>query len=245
MHRFYADDREIRDGQAWLEPEDARHAARVLRMKAGERLELFSDGGRWEAEFLSVTPEEAVCRVIAPLQTTEPRLKITLYQGLPKGDKMDLIVQKATELGACRVVPVAMSRSVVQLKANEGEKKRERWQRIAREAAKQSGRCLLMPVEAPISMKELLRRLPEHEAALIPWEDAAGYSLTAFHREKPEVLDVAVVIGPEGGMSAEEVDAMLEAGGRAVTLGPRILRTETAGLAAITALLCLWGEMEA
>lgn len=212
-------------------------------MKPGDRLELFSDGGRYEAEFVSVSDDDAACRILAPLASTEARLRVTLYQGLPKADKMELIIQKATELGAARVVPVAMSRSVVQLSAKDGVKKQERWQKIAREASKQSGRCIQPEIEAPISPRQLLARLPGHQAVLVPWEDAEGFSLNDFHREHGDALDVAIIIGPEGGMSAEEVRQMQEAGARSVTLGPRILRTETAGMAAIAALMCLWGEM--
>ena len=243
MHRFYADEAGLTGDTARLAAEDARHAYRVLRMRAGDALELFADGNRYAAEIAEIDESGATCRITSRLPSTEAALRITLYQGLPKADKMELIVQKAVELGAARIVPVAMSRGVVQLSPTDGAKKQERWQKIAREATKQSARCILPPVDAPITMKQLLARLPEHEAAIVPWEDARGYSLTAFHAEHPDVRDVAVVIGPEGGMSPEEVAAMQAASCRAVTLGPRILRTETAGLAAVSALMCLWGDM--
>ena len=157
---------------------------------------------------------------------------------------VDFAVQKAVELGAARVVPVAMSRCVVQLSAKDGAKKQERWQKIAREACKQSGRCQMMAVDAPIAFPALLAALKTHEAAIVPWEDARGYSLTAFHREHPEIHDLAIVIGPEGGMSADEIARMKDCGCQSVTLGPRILRTETAGLCALSALFCLYGELE-
>ncbi|MBQ8654364.1 MAG: 16S rRNA (uracil(1498)-N(3))-methyltransferase [Clostridia bacterium] len=244
MHRFYADEQGVQDGSVRLCEEDARHAIRVLRMKEGEGAEIFSDGRRYAAEIDEISAEDVIFRVLEELPSTEARLRITLYQGLPKADKMELITQKAVELGAAAVVPVAMSRCVVQLNQKDGLKKQERWQKIAREACKQSGRCVQMAVEAPISMKQLLQRLPEHQAAIVPWEDAQVYSLPAFHQEHPEITDLAIVIGPEGGMSADEVAAMQEAGCRSVTLGPRILRTETAGLCAISALMCLYGDME-
>lgn len=242
MHRFY-----LEGGLSdivRLSPEDARHASSVLRLSPGDTVELLSDGARALAVLTAVAPEETLCRVTGAMPSTEAALHVTLYQGLPKADKMELIVQKAVELGACRVVPVRMKRCVVQLDEKDGKKKQERWQKIAREACKQSGRCALMPVEAPISFAELARRLPSHAAALVPWEDAAGFSLRAFHASHENVRDIAVVIGPEGGMGAEEVDALRAAGGLPVTLGPRVLRTETAGLAAVSALLCLYGDME-
>ena len=243
MHRFYADDTPAADGLVRLGEEDAHHASRVLRMKPGDAAEVFMHGRRFSAEIASM--EGAVTlRLLDELPSTEARLRVTLYQGLPKAEKMELIVQKAVELGAAAVVPVSMSRCVVQLNQKDGAKKQERWQRIAREACKQSGRCLQMQVEAPISFKELVRRLPGHEAAIVPWEDARGYSLPRLREELPNLTELAVVIGPEGGMSQEEVAQMRSALCRPVTLGPRILRTETAGLAALSALFCLYGDMD-
>ena len=243
MHRFYADERGVQGETAFLCEEDARHATRVLRMREGEACELFADGKRFSGEIASIG-EEVEVRITGEMPSTEAKLRITLYQGLPKADKMELIVQKSVELGACAVVPVAMSRCVVQLDAKDGRKKQERWQKIAREACKQSGRCEMMQVSEPISFKQLLAKLPQHQAAIVPWEDARGYSLAKFHQEHPDVTDLAIVIGPEGGMSEDEIARMKEASCRSVTLGPRILRTETAGLCAMSALFCLYGDME-
>lgn len=244
MRRFYADGEVSPDGVAYLAEEDAHHALRVMRMKEGDALEVFAGGKRYAATLLEPTGDSVACRVTEELPSTEAALRITLYQGLPKADKMEWIVQKAVELGAERVVPVAMRRCVVQLNAKDGLKKQERWQKIAREACKQSGRCCPMAVDAPISFKELTNRLTEHSAAVVPWEDARGYSLTRFHQEHPSIRDLAVVIGPEGGIAPEEIAAMEAASCRQITLGPRILRTETAGLAAMAALFCLYGDME-
>ncbi len=244
MHRFYADERGVHNGVAYLCEEDARHATRVLRMKPGESAELFAAGKRYAAILKSIEDGEVSLDVTAELPSTEAKLRITLYQGLPKADKMELIVQKAVELGCARVVPVAMSRCVVQLDAKDGRRKQERWQKIAREACKQSGRCEMMPVDAPISFRQLLAALPAHEAALVPWEDARGYSLPRFHADHPGVTDAAIIIGPEGGMSEQEIGQMQAVGCKSVTLGPRILRTETAGLCAMSALFCLYGDME-
>ena len=245
MHRFYADERGIAGGVAYLPREDAQHAARVLRMKPGEQAELFCDGRRYLAEMADLTADEVSLRVLSELPSTEARLRITLYQGLPKADKMELIVQKAVELGADTVVPVAMSRCVVKLDGKDAVKKQERWQKIAREACKQSGRCRELTVAAPLPVRLLPKALASHDAAIVPWEDAHQVSLTAFRREHPEVTSLGIVIGPEGGMSAEEIAMMQDAGCVPVTLGPRILRTETAGLCAVSALLCLYGDMEA
>lgn len=244
MHRFYADERGIVDGIAHLPKEDAIHASRVLRMKPGEEAELFCGSSRYLAEMAEFLPDDVTLRVIRELPSTEARLRITLYQGLPKADKMELIVQKAVELGVDTIVPVAMSRCVVKLDGKDAVKKQERWQKIAREACKQSGRCQELTVAQPLPVKLLPKALAQHDAAIVPWEDAHQVSLTAFHRDHPEISSLAIVIGPEGGMSPEEINLMGTAGCVPVTLGPRILRTETAGLCAVSALLCLYGDME-
>ena len=157
MHRFYADGLGEIGSLVTLSEEDARHASRVLRMQPGDAAELFLHGRRFSAEIAEMTAEGVTARLISELPSTEATLRITLYQGLPKAEKMELIVQKAVELGAARVVPVAMSRCVVQLSVKDGAKKQERWQKIAREACKQSGRCQMMAVDAPIDGAENAR----------------------------------------------------------------------------------------
>lgn len=243
MHRFYADETTSSADIAYLTPDDARHALRVLRMKPGEAAEVFLQGKRYSAELMEPSEDAVALRLKEELPSTEASLRITLYQGLPKAEKMELIVQKAVELGAEAIVPVAMSRCVVQLNAKDGMKKQERWQKIAREAGKQSGRCAIPRVEEPLPFRRLAERLAAHQTAIVPWEDAAGYGPKQFHDDHPDATDIAIVIGPEGGMSADEIAVMEQAGCRQVTLGPRILRTETAGLASISALMCLYDEM--
>ena len=243
MHRFYAE-APFRPGDTVpLTPEDAAHAERVLRLKSGAEVELLGGGLRCAGRLIRQGDALAV-ETGEQLRTTEPRLRITLYQGLPKADKLEWIIQKAVELGVHRVVPVAMSRCVVRLDAKDAAKKQPRWQKIAREAAKQSGRCLLPEVALPLSFGALPAAVGGHQAFLVPWEEARGFSPAAFRAERPEVTDLGLLIGPEGGIAPEEIRTLEEAGARQITLGPRILRTETAGLAALSALYALYGEME-
>ena len=244
MHRFFVDDAGFQGETAFLEESDARHAMRVLRLVPGEEVALMDGSRRFLGEIVSLSEAGAQCRLVRELPSTEAGLQITLFQGLPKAEKMELIVQKLTELGAVEVVPVAMQRCVVRLTGKDNEKKRERWQKIAREAMKQSGRTRELTVAAPVSFREMLARLTDYDAALVPWEDARGYGPRRFSMEHPQARRVALVVGPEGGMSAEEVQAMEAVGARQITLGPRILRTETAGLAATAALLALYGDMD-
>ena len=149
MHRFFADERGVVQGAAYLNAEDAGHALRVLRLESGDEVELVCAPARYRATIDSTEGGEVRLRVIEKLRDTEARTRVTLYQGLPKADKMELIVQKSTELGAAAIAPVAMIRSVVRLEGKDAEKKTERWQKIAREAVKQCARVSAPEVRLP------------------------------------------------------------------------------------------------
>ena len=234
MARFFA--QEMEAGIARLSPEETHHAAKVLRLKDGDSCELIWEGKLYAGSLTDA--ENGVVSVSEELPSTEPTVRVTLYQGIPKGDKMDMICQKCTEAGIFRIVPVEMSRCVAKIDGKDAEKKRVRWQRIAAEAAKQSGRAEVPRIDQPVSLKQLRALTERHALCLIPWEDARGTGIRqAWHGEE----DVAVIIGPEGGMTGEEV---LLTGAVPVTLGPRIFRTETAGLAALIALMTLSGNLE-
>lgn len=240
MHRFFADENGVQGELARLEEEDARHALRVLRLQDGAPIVLFAGGQAYAAQICD-TQEGVTARVLRRLPSPEATLRVTLYQGVPKGDKMDYIVQKCTEAGVDRIVPVNMPRCVSRLAADD-TKKLARWNRIAREAAKQAFRPLTPRVEPAIDMQALPKLLCAHELALVPWEDAQDGALRRL--VSPAVRDAAIVIGPEGGMGAQEVSPLLAAGAKAVTLGPRIFRTETAGLAALIAMMTLTENLE-
>lgn len=241
MHRFFADARGITGDMAWLDSEDARHALRVLRLSCGAQVQLFANGQAYAAEICQISPDGVAVHIQNQLKSPEASLRVTLYQGVPKGDKMDYIVQKCTEAGIARIVPVEMPRCVAHLDGKD-DKKLARWNRIAREAAKQAFRPLTPEVCAPISLSQLCRALPAHALSLIPWEDEHQGTLRSLI--SPQLQDLALVIGPEGGMGPQEVAQMLQCGARAVTLGPRIFRTETAGLAALIAAMTLTGNLE-
>ena len=155
MHRFFAV--ALDEDRARLNAEEAAHAARVLRLEAGDEAELLMAGRRFAAVFTALKADGAELRVLRELPSTEPRLRVTLYQGLPKADKLEWIIQKAVELGVHSVVPAAMARSVVRLSPADGAKKQPRWQKIAQEAAKQSGRCILPEVREPVSFAAMVR----------------------------------------------------------------------------------------
>ena len=227
-----------------LKPEDAKHAAQVLRMQRDEEFYAIDEGGsRFLAELCEVSKEGCTALLREALPDNEAELRVTVYQGLPKADKLELVVQKLTELGAARLVPVKMERSVVKLNDRDGQKKQERLQKIAREAAKQCKRGGCLEVTAPQTWKQLRESMAAHDLLLVPWEDARGFGLKAARAAFPEAKDVGIVIGPEGGMSENEVRALEELGAKQITLGPRILRTETAAIAAATMAMLLWGDI--
>lgn len=239
MPRFFIDG--TADGRAYIAGADALHIAKALRMRPGEALTLCDGKGTdFEGVLETVTDRQVTVRItVSRPSQAEPTLAVTLYQGLPKGDKMDWIVQKAVELGVTAVVPVATRRSVARLEGK-ADKKQERWQRIAAEAAGQCGRGILPAVERPLSWSQALSRL-SGEPALVFYE-GGGRPLREL--VTPSTRRLSVFVGPEGGFDPEEIDAFRRQGGGVATLGPRILRCETAPLAALTLLMHLSGNME-
>ena len=244
MHRFFAVSCPEGDGLADLLPEESRHAVTVLRLKAGSRVEVVCDGCLWAAVIHSTDNSRVCVKMLDRLPSSEPELSVTLFQGIPKADKMDLIVQKATELGVSRIVPLEMERCVVRISSGDTARKLDRWRRIAREAGKQSGRTVIPEIAAPRSLASLRDTAELPEITLVPWEREDRYGLLAFRRDHPEIRSLGILIGPEGGISETEMDFLTGLGFIPVTLGKRILRTETAGLASLAALMCLYGEME-
>jgi 16S rRNA (uracil1498-N3)-methyltransferase len=213
-----------------LSPEDSHHALRVLRLRPGDTVRVSAQGLHFNA-LLEVDNQQVRARILDELASNESRTRITLYQGWPKGDKLDQIVRQSTELGVAAFVPVLFARCVA--RPDQAGKRLERLNKIAREAAMQSERTIIPPVLAPISAAELPTRLQKHALALVLYENERHQTLASVLNGQ---ADLALVIGPEGGLTAEEVAAM---GAQPVTLGPRVLRTETAGIAAIAMALAL------
>ncbi len=244
MRRFFTE-KDIRVGErVSLSPEDSRHIVRVLRLGPGELLELSAPSAVFRCRILTAAPEAV--ELLAEGQSersAEPPLELWLLQGMPKADKLEFVIQKAVELGAHSIVPLKCQRSIVRLEGAKAAAKRERWQKIAAEAAKQCRREHVPEVLPLLSPAEALAALPPDTLLLVPWEEEMQCGLRQLLRERPRAARVAVVIGPEGGLAAEEAALFRAAGGETVTLGPRILRTETAALAALSVLLYEWGDL--
>lgn len=243
MHRFRIDPSRINQMRAPLSNEEALHAFKVLRLKPGDAVQATDGCGRaWQGE-LCQDGEGAYIALDALMPDTESPLSLTLYMGLPKGEKLELIAQKACEMGCRRLVPVRMERSVVRIQPQEAEKKLSRVRRIAAEAIKQCGRQVEMEITDPVDMNVLGQLLPAHERAFFMWEKARDERLTDIHQRQAALSDIACVIGPEGGISETEANALCAWGALPVTMGPRILRAETAAIAACAQIMALWGDM--
>lgn len=246
MRRFFVEE-PVRVGEVCpLLPEEARHAAQVLRLSPGDPVEII-DGQRLYAAKLTRVEKQCVhAQVLAELPNREPNLRVTLFQALPKGDKMESILQKCTELGVHAVQPLEMARCVARWNGKKAVEVQSRWQRIAREAAKQCGRARVPTVLLPAPPEALQPLWSEQQRILVPWEAAQGTSLRAAltDAQAAAIRRIGLVIGPEGGITEAEIAQLQALGARPVTLGPRILRTETAGMAALAAIMALCGELE-
>lgn len=240
MQQFFAEPSWIRENKIFMQGSDVNHIRNVLRMKPGEDVRVNDGRGKTYLCCISSYEEQtAVLDILKELDSdTELPSRIILFQGLPKGDKMEWIVQKAVELGVYAIVPFAAKRSVVKLDEKKAAKKQARWQLIAKGAAEQSGRGIIPEVSTVRTFAEALGMAGDLDVVLIPYELEEGMKETARVLENIECgQSMGIFIGPEGGFEEEEVERAKEAGAYAITLGKRILRTETAGLTTLSVLM--------
>ena len=243
MHKFFTEPHNITESQGVILGDDVKHIYKVLRLSEGEEVVLNNcEGTEYLGKIQSINKSEVIIDIIEKLHiNNESNIKIHLFQGLPKGQKMDLIVQKGTELGIYKFIPTIMNRVDVKLK---GEfKKLDRLNRIALEAAKQSKRSIIPKVNEVINFEEVLAEIKNMDLVVVPYENAENFGIKTLMKKLKEdnididsIVNVAVVIGPEGGFEENEIEKLKENNAFIVTLGSRILRTETAGFTA-TALL--------
>ena len=230
-------------GQTFPLPREASgHALRVLRLKAGDGVTLFNgDGREYHAKLTSADPRAAKVQVESmDAPGRESPLRITLVQSLARGEKMDWIIQKATELGVARIWPVASARSEVRLDGSRGEKRLDHWRAVAVAACEQCGRNVLPEIGPPETLTATLAAHPANDAQT-RWMLHPG-GATRLRNAGSATPDVVLAVGPEGGFDNNDLDALRNAGFRALALGPRVLRTETAGLAAVAALQARYGD---
>lgn len=240
MYQFFVEDTQVLESSILIEGGDVNHIKNVLRMKRGERVRISTASGKnFFGEITAITETAVQVGMLEECtEGTELPGRIYLFQGLPKSDKMELIIQKAVELGVYEIVPVAMKHCVVKLDEKKAAAKVARWQEIAKSAAKQSKRSLIPSVALPMRYAEAVERAQGLDVVLVPYENARGMAAT---KEAVEAIaagsDIGIFIGPEGGFSEEEIALAREKQMQLVSLGKRILRTETAGLATLAILM--------
>ena len=240
MNHFFVEETQIRGSEIYIEGTDVNHIKNVLRMKVGEEL-MISNGT--DKHFICSITEFLENTVVAKIgdvdsNSSELPVKLYLFQGLPKGDKMELIIQKSVELGVHEIIPVAMKRCVVKLDAKKEKNKINRWQGIAESAAKQSKRMIIPQIKGVMNFKEAVAYGKTLDYNVIPYEFAHGMEtskevIKSLHKYK----SVGIFIGPEGGYDEEEIAYVKEMGMQIISLGKRILRTETAGLTTLSIIM--------
>ncbi|MCM3784496.1 16S rRNA (uracil(1498)-N(3))-methyltransferase [Neobacillus mesonae] len=251
MQRYFIEQDQLDEQTAVIDGDDARHITKVMRGKPGDKL-IVSDGVNREAlvKITNIEASQVQAEIIEWLPMDhEPRVSVTIAQSLPKGDKMELVIQKCTEIGAVGFIPFLSERTIVQYDAKKEGKRLERWRKIAKEAAEQSHRNRIPEVQTSKSWKELLASFQDYDLVCYCYEKEDGLQLRdvvkpfAAGLSKDKAASVLVVVGPEGGFTTGEVQAAETAGAKSVGLGKRILRAETAGMAALTCILYETDEM--
>lgn len=237
MHNFFVNNNQIENDTIYIIDGDAKHISQVLRMKKNDKIYVCNkeNGNRYLAEIFNIDKDKVTCTIIQSEETTEPNLQITLFQGLPKSDKMELIIQKAVELGVHEITPVEMKNCIVKIK--DEDKKISRWQTIAESASKQSKRTRIPKINKVEKIKNLKNKIKDYDLVLFAYENEKHISLKNILKEYQDISKVAIVIGPEGGFNKEEVKELEESGAKGVSLGKTILRTETAPIAMISMIM--------
>lgn len=245
MYNFFVNADNKKENRYFITGDDYNHIKNVLRMTVGEQFLVSCNDVSDLCEIESIESDTVVVKIIEEnYQSTNLPINIHLFQGLPKSDKLELIIQKAVELGVATVTPVAMKRSIVKIDDKKKKSKQERWQAIATAAAKQSKRTSVPQICDILSYKQFIEKAKELDLLLVPYECADGMAATKVALSQIKSgMNIGIIIGPEGGFEEKEIDAALDIGGKVISLGSRILRTETAAIASV-AMCMLYSEME-
>ncbi|MTI81484.1 MAG: 16S rRNA (uracil(1498)-N(3))-methyltransferase [Firmicutes bacterium] len=245
MPRFFVEPNNIKNNKAVITGPDVKHIKKVLRLKEEDEVTILDGlGGQYQAEIYRLENDSVICNILHQQQAVgEPPVNVTMVQCLPKSDKMELVIQKGTELGVRQFIPLQCERSVVKLNEKKTVERQKRWQRVALEASKQCRRPMVPKVEKPVSWQKFLNDVPSNSLLLLPWEDETTEKLHNLLQGQHNINEIYIIIGPEGGFGQEEVEMARSYGAKTVSLGPRILRTETAGLALASILMYLHGDL--
>lgn len=245
LYNFFVTSENKKENHYFIMGDDYNHIKNVLRMSVGEQFLVSCNDISDLCKIESIESDTVIVKIIKEnYQSTNLPINIHLFQGLPKSDKLELIIQKAVELGVATVTPVSMKRSIVKIDDKKKKSKQERWQAIATAAAKQSKRTSVPEVCDILSYKEFIAKAKNLDLLLVPYECAEGMSATKEAlKQIKSGMNVGIIIGPEGGFEEKEIDAALEIGGKVISLGSRILRTETAAITSV-AMCMLHSEMK-
>ena len=246
MPKFFTEPENVKENELTISSGDVRHITKVLRLKEGDVITVCDGAGfDYKAKICEISSDAVRCKITEKTRCdAEPDIRVTLFQGIPKAGKMDYIIQKTTELGISRIVPVMLERCVSKVENKKaGEKKRERWQKIAESAAKQSGRGIIPEVSEPVTLEEAIRELKTLDVFFAPYECEETTRLRGILTQNKNVRTAGFMIGPEGGFDMSETDRLRSEGIPTVTLGKRILRTETAGEAVLAMLMYEIGDI--
>lgn len=237
MPKFFVEENQIKSNQITILGKDVNHIKNVLRKKQEDTLIICNQESNLDylAKIAKIEEEKIICTIQEKLNTNaEAKVEITILQGLPKADKMELIIQKAVELGVYSITPVEMKRCVVKLQEKDKQKKLQRWQKIAQVAAKQCGRNIIPKIQEIKKLPNICQLCEKYDIVLVAYEkeeeNKLKYELEKLKQDPKENLKIAILIGPEGGIEEAEIEQLKEAGAKVVTLGKRILRTETVAL---------------
>lgn len=233
MPRFFVRTNQISNDNIDIIGEDVKHIKNVLRKQIGDKIEVCNQdtGDSYKCEIKNFSEDEIKTNIIEKLKNIQEKVQVDIYQGLPKSDKMELIIQKSVELGANAIIPVNMKRCVVKIEGKDEAKKTDRWQKIAESAAKQCGRSFIPEVKNLINVKDICNLINEYDAIIVAYENEKDNTLKSeLKKLNSENLKIGIVIGPEGGLEESDIKLLRENGARIVTLGNRILRTETVAL---------------
>lgn len=245
MFRYFCADDNIKNNMVKVIGGDAKHLKTILRAEIGDLISVVTQSKEYNAEITEVSKEDIICRITEEIEkNNETNINVTLCQGIPKQTKMETIIQQNVELGVKSFIPLITERTVVKLNDKDREQKKlERWRKIAKESSKQSKRNIIPTVEDIVTVKELVERFKNEDAEIIvPYELEDMKTLQVVLSVPKQ--NYYIIVGPEGGFDIKEIEMFKEAGAHIVTLGKRILRTETAGVAASSVVMYACGEME-
>ena len=235
MHKFFVEDNQINNEKIIIKDDDYNHIVNVLRMKKGDSILVTNKDSKetFNCKIEEINSKEVICNVLnKENKKVELDVNIDIFQGLPKADKMEYIIQKCVELGVHKIVPVNMKYCIAKIK--DEDKKNIRWNKISEVASKQSKRDIIPKIEKAISISTLCSEIKNYDLAIVAYENEDNITLKDVLKDNSKIKNIAVIVGPEGGISTDEVEKLKENGAKIVSLGNRILRTETAPIAILS-----------